>query len=118
MSNASISRTSSTLTPTPTPASAPAPASPLPAIRRVVSGHSADGRSLVAADGAVAARPFGRAGSRFTDLFWTDASPADNGGPFRDAVRDHAAEVVSAHGCAFRAVDMPPGGGSVRALVN
>ena len=90
--------------------------SPVPSpIRRVITGHTPEGKAVVVEDGKVAAREFGGGGSvsQFYDLFWSDNFPANNNEEFKDVIKDHTEEIVSQHGSVLRAVNIPPGGSSV-----
>ncbi|WP_175037844.1 cupin domain-containing protein [Burkholderia contaminans] len=80
-----------------------------PAIRRVVTGHDADGRAIVASDGAlpivmeIAAIP----GTVFHEVWCTSASPAplDNG---PDPTAGPLMLQPPKHGTRLRFVDIPP----------
>lgn len=87
----------------------------LPQVRRVVTGHTPDGKATVVEDGTIAPRDRGM--SQFIDLGWTTESPANNNGDFKDEVKDHVTDIYSETGSSFRAVDIPPGGGSVSSLL-
>ena len=83
---------------------------PIPAIRRVVTGHTNDGRAVILEDAPVPPRPmWGRGPSFFNDLYWTDHVPAENSIEWVDVVQDHANEHVGPDGASFRAADFPPG---------
>lgn len=78
-------------------------------IRRIVSGHNAQGKSVFIMDGNVGAPPGRRsaAGTSVVDLWQTDSTPADNSGdkdpterPFRLPPPDN--------GSIFRVVEYPP----------
>ncbi|KIP06580.1 hypothetical protein PHLGIDRAFT_106848 [Phlebiopsis gigantea 11061_1 CR5-6] len=83
----------------------------LPQVRRVVTGHTPEGKAIVVEDGTIAPRDRGM--SQFIDLGWTTDCPANNNGEFTDEVKDHVADIYSETGSSFRAVDVPPGGGSI-----
>jgi hypothetical protein len=88
-----------------------------PPIRRIVTGHTPSGKATVVADTSVPARMTAQSSSSlFTDLYRTDVFPCTNDGPFVDAAVEHSDELFAPHGTSFRAVDVPPRGGSVRAL--
>jgi mannose-6-phosphate isomerase-like protein (cupin superfamily) len=81
----------------------------LRAIRRVITGHDAQGRSVIASDGASPhtiaiseTPPFG-----MTDLWVTHGSPADNTAPGDPAARTIVLEPPS-RGTIFRVVEFPP----------
>jgi quercetin dioxygenase-like cupin family protein len=89
-------------------------------IRRVVTGHNAKGRSVIASDGAsphVLTLP-GRPDFALTDLWVSDRAPASNAGSADPAKRRMALE-PPANGTIFRVVEFPPdaaaGGGFDRA---
>ena len=86
-------------------------ATSLPQVRRVVTGHTPDGKATVVEDGTIVPRDRGM--SQFIDLFWTGEFPTSNNGEFKDEIKDHTTDLFSENGSNFRAVDMPPGGGSV-----
>ena len=82
-------------------------------VRRVVTGHLADGRSTVLLDGAAPNVKQRHAGNGSTLLWVTDEAPAH---PSRE---DRAAREIAvpppAHGTIFRIAEFPPGvGGEVR----
>jgi hypothetical protein len=80
----------------------------LPPIRRVVTGHDADGRSCIVSDGpspsvrTVAERP----GYRVTNLWCTSKSPPPVDEP--DAIASHQGLPPPACGTLIRVVDYPP----------
>jgi len=78
-------------------------------IRRIVSGHNAQGKSVFIMDGAVAP-PAGRrtsAGTSVVELWQTDSTPADNSGS-KDPT-DHLFRLPPpANGSVFRVVEYPP----------
>jgi quercetin dioxygenase-like cupin family protein len=78
-------------------------------IRRVVTGHDAEGRSIIVSDAPsphVLTLP-GRADFGLTNLWITDASPADNAGAADAAARPVVLEPPSG-GTIFRVVEFPP----------
>ncbi|KAI5117539.1 hypothetical protein M0805_004771 [Coniferiporia weirii] len=85
----------------------------LPPVRRIVTGHTPEGKSIVLEDAPVEPHTFGKAAALFTDLYWTDTTPADNSVEFTDLAKAHAQELFSATGSSFRVVDTPPGKGSL-----
>lgn len=87
--------------------------STLPPVRRVVTGHTPEGKSTVLEDTPVESHTFGRAAALFTDLYWTDTSLADNSVEFTDLAKAHEQDLFSETGSSFRVVDTPPGKGSV-----
>ncbi|HZP37096.1 MAG TPA: cupin domain-containing protein [Methylomirabilota bacterium] len=88
-------------------------------IRRVVTGHNAQGRSVITSDGPsphVLTLP-GRPDFALTDLWVTDRAPASNAGSADPAKRRMSLE-PPANGTIFRVVEFPPdaaGGGFDRA---
>ena len=82
-------------------------------VRRVVTGHHADGRSTVLIDGAAPNVKQRHAGNGSTLLWVTDESPA------RASATDRAAREIAVppppNGTIFRRAEFPPGvGGEVR----
>jgi naringenin degradation protein FdeH len=78
-------------------------------IRRVVTGHDRQGKSIIASDGPsphVLTLP-GRPDFGLTNLWVTDASPADNGGDADAAARPIHLEPPD-RGSIFRVVEFPP----------
>ena len=79
------------------------------AVRRIVTGHDAKGRSIIVRDGPapsvleVAAMP----GLVLSDLWETTTAPADNRDP-RDAAERPVHLEPAARGTIFRIVDFPP----------
>lgn len=84
----------------------------LPPIRRVVTGHSASGDSIILDDDRVPSVPVGkRRETQFAGLFWTDEFLCDNGvGEVRDKAREHPFFVHSENGSSVRVTEFPPGG--------
>ena len=79
-------------------------------VRRVVTGHDAQGRSIIAADGpAPNAKEISPAfpGLAFTELWETTASPASNAGS-ADAADRPAHLEPNRNGTIFRVVEFPP----------
>ena len=84
------------------------------AVRRVVTGHHADGRSTVVFDGAAPNVRQRKAGNASTLLWVTDETPADV-----SSAKDRAAREIGVppprRGTIFRVAEFPPGvGGEVR----
>lgn len=95
-----------------------APSAQRPPIRRVVTGHTPEGKAIVADDVAIHPRPFGGPStSLIADVFWTDSFPSDNSGEFKDSTKEHVKDFLSPNGTVFRVVDIPPGGVSVSRVV-
>jgi mannose-6-phosphate isomerase-like protein (cupin superfamily) len=83
-------------------------------IRRVVTGHHADGRSTVLVDGAAPNVRQRKAGNASTLLWVTEESPADVSGSADRAARDIAVPPPR-RGSIFRVAEFPPQtGGDVR----
>ncbi|CAK7215943.1 hypothetical protein SBRCBS47491_002663 [Sporothrix bragantina] len=97
----------------------------LPPLRRIVTGHEADGTAVVDSDTTLSAidprqtaspadvtdeeRKM-KAGGGFITIWKTDESPANIQGPWKDYHGSGAAiPLSSATGTTVRAVDMPPG---------
>ncbi len=81
----------------------------LKAIRRVVTGHSAQGKSIIVSDAAsphVMTMP-GNPSFGMTNLWITDATPADNTGT-KDAADRPIVLEPPAGGSIFRVVEFPP----------
>ena len=83
-------------------------------VRRVVTGHHADGRSTVVFDGAAPNVRQRKAGNASTLLWVTDETPADV-----SSAKDRAAREIGVppprRGTIFRVAEFPPGvGGEVR----
>ena len=78
-------------------------------IRRVVTGHDAQGRSVFVRDGAAAnvKEMESMPGLALTELWQTDAAPADNAGG-RDAADRPAVLEPPPAGTIFRIVEFPP----------
>lgn len=77
-------------------------------IRRIVTGHDADGRSCIVEDGpspAVSLVPE-RPGYRVTNLWRTSGSPADI--EAADSIRDHRGVAPPPGGTVIRIIDIPP----------
>ena len=84
------------------------------AVRRLVTGHDADGRSTVFIDGPAPNVKQRKAGNASTLLWVTDESPADVSGKADRASREIGVPPPR-HGTIFRVAEFPPGvGGEVR----
>ncbi|THH11310.1 hypothetical protein EW145_g730 [Phellinidium pouzarii] len=81
-------------------------------VRRVVTGHTPDGKAVVVDDSPVEPHAFDPSPSLFTDLFWTDTFPPDNDVDFKDLAKEHSQDLISPNGSSFRVVEIPPGTGS------
>jgi naringenin degradation protein FdeH len=78
-------------------------------MRRIVSGHNAQGKSIFIMDGKVGTPPGRRssAGTSVVELWQTDSAPADNTGD-KDAT-DHPFRLPPPpNGSVFRVVEYPP----------
>lgn len=80
--------------------------------RRIVTGHDAEGRSLILKDGLAPAifEPKARPGEAITELWRTGAAPASNRGADDPADAPPTAPQLMPpkHGTVFRIVDFPP----------
>jgi mannose-6-phosphate isomerase-like protein (cupin superfamily) len=87
-------------------------------VRRVVTGHNADGKSVFISDSASPHVFSRRPGSAVvTDLWETRATPADNGGT-ADPLDDHPFRLPPpTTGSIFRVIDYPPDSERLSALV-
>ena len=79
-----------------------------PSIRRIVTGHTPDGKAIFADDSPVQSYPFKGSTTLFTDLFWQEGFPAKSDGGLSEEVKTHDGEIVNGKGTLLRAVDMPP----------
>jgi hypothetical protein len=78
------------------------------AYRRFVTGHDATGKSVfILKDAVPATRGVGSGATRVTELWETDATPADNSGEADAAVHDFRLP-PPAGGSIFRIVEYPP----------
>lgn len=76
-------------------------------IRRIVTGHNAEGRAVVVSDSPIKGRDLAGGNATFAVIWKTISSPVDN-----DDATDRAAEPVGLAqrgGSVLRVVDMPPG---------
>lgn len=81
---------------------------PFPPIRRVVTGHNAQGRAVLKSDDRLASEPIALDGAEFA-LVWTTATvPADNNDETDGRERD--AGLTLNRGSVIRIVDFIPGG--------
>src|SRR4051812_23251883 len=71
-----------------------------PPVRRVVTGHNAEGKSVIAIDEVIS-------GERFTVVWTTDKSPADNLDPEDGGARKVG--LVQPGGSVLRIGELPPG---------
>ena len=85
---------------------------PYPPVRRVVTGHTPEGKSVVADDSHV--QPYAFGFSSFSDIFWTDEFPSKSVVGFKDIAKEHEKQLVNEKGSSFRLVETPPGGEAVR----
>jgi quercetin dioxygenase-like cupin family protein len=82
----------------------------LPAIRRVVTGHDANGRACVISEDLASPQPIPTGDANFLLMWTTPTVPADNNNPADGRSRDVGTTLNG--GSAFRIVDMLPGGES------
>ncbi|EKM52480.1 uncharacterized protein PHACADRAFT_260922 [Phanerochaete carnosa HHB-10118-sp] len=80
----------------------------LPPVRRIITGHTSDGKAVFADDAPASSYPFAGSTTVFTDLYRSDGFPASNDGGFEDAVKHRDNGLVNPNGSVFRAVDVPP----------
>ncbi|EJC97546.1 uncharacterized protein FOMMEDRAFT_171631 [Fomitiporia mediterranea MF3/22] len=83
-----------------------------PPVRRVVTGHTPEGKSIVVEDAQIESHPFPGSSALFTNLYWTETSPPSNDVAFRDLAKEHAKELFPSEGSTFLVVEVPPGKGS------
>jgi hypothetical protein len=79
--------------------------------RRIVTGHDAQGRSIIVADGAAPAvfEPKARPGEAITELWRTADVPSNRGADDPAAAPPTALQLMPPHhGTVFRIVDFPP----------
>ncbi|KAL5519597.1 hypothetical protein ACEPAH_1280 [Sanghuangporus vaninii] len=81
----------------------------LPPVRRIVTGHTPEGKSIVVDDAPIEPYPFHGSSTFFTDVFWTDASPPSNEVIFRDLAKEHKDELYPLEGSSYKVVEAPPG---------
>ena len=79
-----------------------------PPVRRIVTGHTPEGKAIIAEDGPVYPHPFKGSTTLFTDLYASEGFPSSNDGEFKDAVKEFADDILNPSGSLFRVVDMPP----------
>jgi hypothetical protein len=89
---------------------------PLPPVRRVVTGHHGDGSAHHLLDDAFQPMPVGSNGRAcFKVLYTTDQAPACNNEPFVDPMSAATTSLANEAGTVFRVVDFAPHGQPVRA---
>jgi quercetin dioxygenase-like cupin family protein len=76
-------------------------------IRRIVTGHDADGSAIVYSDSQLSAQQVPNDTAWFNKIWSTDCWPADNTDMQDGAVSDTA--LANAHGSVLRIVEMAPG---------
>ncbi|KAL5494614.1 hypothetical protein ACEPAI_75 [Sanghuangporus weigelae] len=81
----------------------------LPPVRRIVTGHTREGKSVVVDDAPIEPYPFHGTPAFFTDVFWTDTSPPSNEVIFRDMAKEHKDELYPPEGSSYKVVEVPPG---------
>jgi hypothetical protein len=79
-------------------------------IRRIVSGHNAQGKSIFLTDGNVGTPPGRRssAGTSVVELWKTDSTPADNSGDKDPTAEQSFRLPPPTNGSVFRVVEYPP----------
>lgn len=80
----------------------------LPPVRRVVTGHGADGRALIRSDTRFPTQDIPLGGASFALMWTTPTVPADNNDDLDGRERDAALTIHQ--GSVIRVVDMLPGG--------
>lgn len=91
--------------------------SDLAPIRRVITGHSPEGKSIIVEDAPVEPyQAFPGSKSLSSDIYWTTENVPDNDIVFKDHAKEHAREFVGPAGNAFKVIDMPPGQKSVLSI--
>jgi len=83
---------------------------PFPPIRRVVTGHNADGRAIIRSDETFPSEPIALGGAEFALVWATATVPADNNDDTDG--RDLEAGLTINQGSVIRIVDFLPGGDS------
>ncbi|KAL5533591.1 hypothetical protein ACEPAG_51 [Sanghuangporus baumii] len=81
----------------------------LPPVRRIVTGHTPEGKSIVVDDAPIEPYRFHGTPAFFTDVFWTDTSPPSNEVIFRDLAKEHKDELYPSEGSSYKVVEVPPG---------
>ena len=81
----------------------------LPTPRRIVTGHDAQGRSVIVTDGGPPATRSVSDGASFHDIWLTGASPAAIAATEPEPIRSGELLGPPASGTRVRIVDMPPG---------
>lgn len=82
----------------------------LPPVRRVVTGHDPNGRSIIRADEQFPTEPIALGGAEFALLWTSPCLPVDNNDETDGRARD--AGLTIRQGSVIRVVDMLPGGDS------
>lgn len=82
-------------------------------IRRVVTGHDAQGRSVVLSDGNARVHPLGRAGMSLGDIWATSDSPPRVTPDEPDPVGEALDFAIKDRGTRLRILESTPGGGTV-----
>lgn len=80
-------------------------------IRRVVTGHTAEGKAVVWKDEQIDAKPINTkdgGSARFAHLWTTDASPYDNADERDLALQEDGTKLSNSGGSVLRIVDIPP----------
>ena len=79
-----------------------------PPVRRIVTGHTPEGKAIIAKENPVHPRPFMGSTTLFTDLYVSEGFPSSNDGDFKDITGEFSNDILNPNGSLFRAVDMPP----------
>lgn len=86
-----------------------------PTVRRIVTGHDAQGKAIVWKDEEVKATPVSTqdgASARFAHLWTTDKSPWDNADERDLAQKENGMKLSNTGGSVLRIVDLPPNSNS------
>lgn len=83
-------------------------------VRRIVTGHTLDGKAVVLDDSLVELDPTREPPHVFADIYWSESNPDKNAVDWKDVTRDHSTELVGRDGSSARVIQVPPGAASVR----
>ncbi|KAH8924718.1 hypothetical protein BT69DRAFT_1318726 [Atractiella rhizophila] len=81
----------------------------LPGVRRIVTGHNAEGKAIFIHDETFKSDPVGRSGKvGFKALYETEKVPANNDDPFHDPMFNDVNDIANKEGTILRIVDYAP----------
>lgn len=80
----------------------------LPIIRRVITGHDAEGNAIVKIDETCSHFREGRPGAQICNVWSTDSAPANNSGANDDGKREGKFTMIE-NGSVFRIIEFKPG---------